>query len=163
MTPSYIDYILAAIAVIAIVTGAMRGLVRQVGSIAGLVGGVIVCRLFGTDIANFLARDGSDLVKALIYVLVFLLVYTGFCLIAHLVGSVLSAIKLRAFDRIGGAVFRCLLWMFFVSLAINLYIRIIPDDRALFNSGKQPWRSAVVSLAPEVLGFIINRDTVPLV
>lgn len=166
MTFTAFDYILAAIAALALITGAMKGLVRQISSIAGLVAGVLVCRFFGEQTADFIIGSGSEhaaTLRVLCYVLLFISVYVGISLLGRLAGAILTAIKLRGFDRLGGALFRTALWLFFISLILNIYLAAVPADRAKLCPPEQPWRHTVISIAPKVLGCIVNQDTTPLV
>lgn len=154
-----IDIILLLIALTALVTGAMKGFVRQIGTIVGLVGGVLVCRMFGADVVGrFVARgtEDSTLLHAAVYAGLFIAVFLGVALLAHLLGALLSAIKLRPLDRIGGALFRLGLWMLIVSLLINVYLGMKPDDKSHFEMPSKPWRTAVADFAPTVLGYIAN-------
>ena len=54
------DIILLAIVVIAAVTGAMRGIVAQIGAIAALLAAILVCRFFGGTVADALVSHGSE-------------------------------------------------------------------------------------------------------
>lgn len=154
-----IDIILLFIALCAIVTGAMKGFVRQMGTIAGLIGGILACRIFGDDIAAWALGRGAEnagLLRALVYCGLFLVVFLGLSLVARLLGAILSAIKLRVLDRVGGALFRLLLWMLLTSLLLNVYLGICPSDRSRFHIASKPWRTVVVEMAPKVLGYISN-------
>lgn len=154
-----VDIIIIGVAAIALITGAMKGFVRQAGAIAGLLFGIIACRMFGGDVADFFVKHGSEnetILRALCYILVFIVVFVCFALIARLTGSLLSAVRLRVFDRIAGAVFRCGLWLLFLSLALNVYLSLCPGDAAIFNVASKPWRSAAVEFAPKILGYLVN-------
>jgi len=153
------DIIILAIAVIALVTGALKGLVHQMGTIAGLICGVLACRFFGGTVADYLVpRDSvhAEMLRAVCYAVVFLVVFFGIALLARLLGAVLSAVKLRVFDRVCGALFRMLLWMLFLSIAVNIYMAIAPADKPHFYSTSRPWRTAVTSMAPDLLGYIVS-------
>ena len=152
-----VDIILLAVAVIAAVTGAMRGLVLQIGSIAGLLSAIVVCRLFGQDVSAAVVNPASEHATALtvmVYVLLFLAVYIGVMLLARLLGATLSAIRLRPFDRVAGALFRTGIWLVLCSLLLNAYFALIPSDYNRFVSSGGPWRAWVVKLAPTVTGYI---------
>lgn len=154
-----IDIILLCIVLVALITGAIKGFVHQLGTIAGLIGGVLACRMFGADIADWAIARGTEnagLLRALVYAGVFLAVFLGLALVARLLGALLSAIKLRALDRIGGAIFRVALWLLMTSLALNVYLGICPGDRQRFEVPSKPWRGAVVDMAPALLGYIAN-------
>lgn len=156
---TFIDIVLLFIALCAIVTGAIKGFVHQMGTIAGLIGGILVCRIFGADVADWAVTRGTEnagLLRAVVYCGLFLVVFLGLALVAKLVGAILSAIKLRFVDRVGGALFRLALWMLIVSLFLNVYLGICPNDKARFNVPSKPWRGMVVDMAPKLLGYIAN-------
>lgn len=151
------DFIILGVGVIALVTGALKGLVHQMGTIAGLICAMLACRFFGDAVADFFVsptNEHATLLRALVYIMLFLLVFFGIALLARLLGAALSAVKLRVFDRVCGALFRLLLWMLFVSIAANIYIAVSPSSSPQFYSKSKPWRTTVTTLAPEFLGYI---------
>ena len=154
-----IDIVLLFIALCAVVTGAIKGFVHQMGTIAGLIGGILACRIFGEDVATWAVARGTEnagLLRALVYCGLFLVVFLSLSLVARLLGAILSAIKLRALDRVGGAVFRLALWMLIVSLLLNVYLGICPNDKGRFHVASKPWRGIVADMAPKLLGYIAN-------
>ena len=156
---TFIDFILLAIIAVALITGWMRGLVHQIGTVAGIILGIIVCRIFGGDVtAYFVDRSSehADIARACVYAVLFVAVFLGCNLIARLISSILKAVKLKIFDRAAGAVMRTFLWLLFTSLAINIYLSVCPADRARFNRPDKPWRTVAVELAPKLLGYIVH-------
>ena len=154
-----IDLILLAIIIIALITGWMRGLVHQVGTVAGIILGIIVCRVFGSDVAGYFVSRGAahaSIARAAVYAVLFILVYLGCNLLARLLSSILKAVKLGFVDRAGGAVMRTFLWLLFASLAINIYLGICPGDKSRFERSDKPWRNITVQLAPKLLGYLAN-------
>lgn len=156
-----IDIILLAIVIIAAVTGAMRGMVMQIGTIAALLAAILVCRFFGASVVHALVSPGSEHATALtvgIYVLLFLAVYIGVILLAKLLGATMSAVHLRPFDRVAGALFRIAAWLIVCSVLLNAYFAVCPTDKSRFTSPSKPWRGAVVKIAPALMGYISNPD-----
>lgn len=154
-----IDLILLAIIGIALVTGWLRGLARQVGTVAGIILGIVICRVFGSDLADYFVSRGSEhasVARACVYAVLFVAVYLGCNLLARLISSLLKAVKLGFLDRLGGAVMRTFLWLLFTSLAINIYLGICPSDRPRFERADKPWRNITVQLAPKLLGYLAN-------
>ena len=75
-----IDLILLAIIGIALVTGWLRGLARQVGTVAGIILGIVICRVFGSGIADYFVSRGSEhasVARACVYAVLFVAVYLG--------------------------------------------------------------------------------------
>lgn len=154
-----LDFILLAIGLIALVTGAMRGLIRQLGTFIGLICGVLACRIFGVSVVNELVSPHSDhhaLLTAACYAALFLLVFIGITLIAGLIHKVISALMLGGIDRFAGGIFRLGLWTVILSLLLNVYLGIYPDDTSRFEVKGKPWRTVVLKAAPKLLGFIAN-------
>lgn len=153
------DIILLAIVVIAAVTGAMRGIVSQIGAIAALLAAILVCRFFGGTIADAVVCHGSEhetLWRVLCYALVFVATYFGVWLLARLFGAAVSAMHLRPFDRIAGALFRIAEWLIITSIVLNVYLAVCPSDRSGFCTPSKPWRSAIVKIAPALSGYLTN-------
>ncbi|MDE5662286.1 MAG: CvpA family protein [Muribaculaceae bacterium] len=154
---SAIDYIIFAIILLAGVTGALKGFVHQVGTVAGIILAILVCRFFGGTVADYIVSSGSEhatVYRAIVYVLVFVTVYLVVRVIASLFTKAMGALHIRAVDRVAGALFRMLAWMLFMSVMLNVYLALVPVDRAKFNTPDRPWRPFIARLAPKVLGFI---------
>lgn len=151
------DIILLAVVIIAAVTGAIRGIVAQIGAIAALLAAIIVCRFFGGTVADALVSHGAEYEstkRVLCYALVFAVTYFGVWLLARLFGAAVAAMHLRPFDRIAGALFRMAEWLIIVSIVLNVYLAVCPDDRAAFCNPSKPWRTAIVKIAPALAGYI---------
>lgn len=152
-----IDIIILAIIAVAAVFGAVKGIVHQVGTIAAVVCAVVVCRFFGGSVADHIVESGAEhegVYRTMVYVLVFVVVFAGVRLIAGLFSTALSKMHIRILDRVAGAVFSAALSVFAMSLLLNVYLAIAPDDRPRFETPGKPWRYAVVYFAPKVLGYI---------
>lgn len=155
-----IDYIILGIILLAAILGAMKGFVSQVGTIVGVVLAIIACRLFGSDAADFIVTHGTEhesLYRSLTYVLVFVAVFIVVKLLANLFSSVIRAVHLGIIDRVAGAIFSAAIWLLAMSVAVNLYLAVEPDDRGVFNHGDKPWREAVVDLAPHIMGYLTTE------
>ncbi len=154
-----LDFILLAIIIIAAVTGAIRGIVSQIGAIAALLAAILVCRFFGATVANALVSSGSEhetTWRVLCYALLFIATYFAVWLLARLFGAAVSAMHLRPFDRIAGALFRVAEWLIITSVVLNVYLAISPSDRASFSNPDKPWRGITVRIAPALAGYIIK-------
>lgn len=152
-----IDIILLVVALVAVVTGAMRGFLCQAGTIVGLVVGVLACRLFGDAATRLLVGSGSEhetLLRAAAYTGVFIVSFIGVSLVARLLDSAFSAVCMGWVNRLAGAVFRLALWMVLASLVLNLWLLVSPESASTFEA--RPWREAVVDLAPRLLGYFTN-------
>ena len=154
-----LDFILLGIVVVAAVTGAMRGIVAQIGAIVALLAAILVCRFFGGTVANALVTAGCEhetVYRTLCYAAVFLGTYLLVWLVARLIGAAVSALHLRFVDRFAGAIFRVCEWLIIVSIVLNVYLAVCPDERASMCPADKPWRGAVVKIAPTLEGYIMT-------
>lgn len=143
--------VLIIIALVAVVWGFMQGIVRQIGSLVGIVTGIITARIFGPDLANWLigqaSGNSSALLTILAYVVIFLLAFALIRAVALLFRKLLHEAQLGVLDRIGGAIFKLIEWMFILSLVLNAWIAVAPSYAP---QGK--WAERIVLLAPSLLG-----------
>jgi len=136
----------------AIVWGAITGIIAQLGSIAGIVLGVVACRIFGHNAAYWLgslAESGSSraVLMVLAYVLVFVIAYLAAWALARLVKAAAKKMQIGILDRLCGAVFKLFLFIFCLSLALNLWGAMAPDMMP-----KGVWAERVCKVAPKILG-----------
>ena len=102
-----LDWTIAIILAISTVTAFMRGLIRSLVSLIGIVAGIVLACVFTPRLAAYLIRWITPL--PLTQIVAFVLILAGVYLIATLLGRVLrgaaSAVGLGFFDRLGGAGF----------------------------------------------------------
>ena len=125
--------IFAAVALYAVITGFMKGLLSQIGQIAGLVIGVLAARALTPSLITMLRGDAgvdttSMIVTVLCYILVYLAAYFSVVLVARFLRLVVRVACLGALDRIGGALFKLLKWMLIMSLVYNLAMAVCPSQ-----------------------------------
>lgn len=152
-----LDIIIGLILVAAVVTGAMTGLVRQLGTLVAFVVAVLACRLSGPTIQGAVAGmqgQNTQLVIILCYVLVFIVAFVLVLVVARLLHATVSALKLGAVNRILGALFRLGLWLVVMSACLNVYLAIVPADKAMFTNSGRPWRTLVLKAAPALVGYL---------
>ncbi len=157
---SAIDIIILAVILIATILGAVKGLVHQIGTIAAVVCAILACRFFGGVAADFIVDPSAEhagVYRTIVYVLVFAVAFISVRLIAGLFGTVMSKMHIRVLDRVAGAVFSAALSILAMSLLLNVYLAVTPDDRPRFDSPGKPWRTAVLHCAPAVLGYITTE------
>ncbi len=150
MTP--FNMFLVLVAIVAAALGFRKGLIKQLGAIAGIIAGIIACRMFGptvTDWCRAVATEGtSDILLTMIaYVGVFLLAYLIVSMSATLMQTAAKVVHIALLDRIGGAVFKMVLWLFILSLGVNAWCAFFPEH---LPEGKIA--NFVTSLAPMVIG-----------
>ena len=151
------DVLILVVAVGACVTGFVKGILGQVGQVAGVIAGVALARIFGVAISGWFATAEaapSAFEYACGYSIAFIVGYLGVWLIVRVIRAAVRALHLGIVDRMGGAVFTLLLWGLLLSGAVNLYALATNDVELLEGDSQRPWRTAVIKLAPVTLGYI---------
>jgi uncharacterized membrane protein required for colicin V production len=132
-----------------------RRFTGQLGSIAGLLLGMILCRMFAPSIIeHFNQPDDTVQTRLLHTVLTYLLIgagsYLGVRVAIYMVRSMLRALHLGIIDRVAGAVFSVFQWLLGLSVVLNVWLAVFPDsDLRTDNQGAV---DAVLTLAPTVFG-----------
>lgn len=155
-----LDVIILAVFAGSVAYGFYRGVIVQVGAVAAILFAVVLCRLGGYPLAEFIAGDGepSSIDVVVAKVIVFVAGYLGVRVVASLFKKVTHSLSLGGLDRLGGAVFSLFQWMLVLSLLLNLWLVIKPDASlaemsTLANGYAAP---AIVRLAPAVLGWALG-------
>ena len=143
------------IAVLSVVIGYRRGIMSQLGSVAGLFAGILLCNLYAGRFAEYLARNETD-PTAIIFdnVLSYVLIFAGCYLLGRFVGHFISkgmrAMKIGFIDKGAGAIF-CLAEYFLIfSIILNIWICVSPDTKLMDEPSRL--KQTVVDFAPAVFG-----------
>ena len=99
----------------------------------------------------------ATLLRACVYVLVFIVAFLSVNLIAKLLHATVSALSLSPLDRVAGAIFRAALWIVIASACLNVYFQLAPQSRSAFLDSSRPWRAWILKAAPATVGFIGNQ------
>lgn len=147
---------LLLVVIIAAALGFRSGVVKQAGAIAAIIIGVVACRMFGPQatawVQTVTADDTSSLVTTVLaYAGLFIVTYFAVTLVALLVHRVVHAVHLGIIDRLAGAALKVLLWVFVLSIALNVWAAFVPDSRP-----DGVWAERVEALAPTVMGMNIS-------
>lgn len=167
---SAIDILILLIFVVSIIYGLRRGFISQLGSVGGVIVGILACRLFSEPVTRLFAGsnpDANDLYISGVFacVLLFIVGFIAARLIAGLVKTVTRTLHLTVFDRIGGALFSLFEWFLIFSLLLNIWQAFRPDINITSGSRLAGGRAAVavVDFAPKVLGSETFKDFVTAV
>lgn len=102
-----IDIIIAALLLIGLISGLRDGLVKQIATLAGLIGGLLLGRAFYMPVGEWLVDVlGFSLEAAYVtaFILILIVVPLLFSLVGWLVSKILSAICLGWINRILGGI-----------------------------------------------------------
>lgn len=159
--------ILAILLAAAAVVGWHKGAIKQIGSIAAVVGALIVCRSFGhlvvPLVAGWLGVDEagqsawSDYsATTLAYAALFMVSWLIVWLLTRMLHEAINLVHLGIINRIGGAAFLVAKWALVASVILNL-LRVVQPDAALF-SASQGWQAwllgMVIDFAPWLWGYL---------
>lgn len=156
---SAIDIIILLFVTIAAILGIKRGFIVQIFSFIGIIVGIIACRLFGYQLANYFTSPDADIATAyLCSAFANLLLFAGALILAkivgHLIKFVAKALTLSFLDRLGGAIFCIFEWLLILSILLNVWQGFRPNDSLVANARLLDGKVAehVLGLAPTVFG-----------
>lgn len=125
----YFDIIIALMIVVLALKGLFTGLVREVCSVAGIVGGVLLASRFsqvlGDSINSLLKLESQTLINLIGFVVILGSVWVLSLVLAEIILRFVKFIKLGVFDKIlgvlvaGGKIFLILSIIFFTFSKIN--------------------------------------------
>lgn len=155
-----LDVIILAVFVGSVAVGFYRGVIVQVGAVAAILFAVVLTRLGGYPLAEFIAGNEapSSLDVVVAKVITFVVGYLAVRTVASLFKRATHALSLGGLDRLAGVVFSLFQWMLVLSLLLNLWFVIKPDASlaemsTLANGHAAP---AILRLAPAVLGWALG-------
>lgn len=135
-----IDIMIVALIGVGVVLGLMKGFVKQMASILGLIAGLLVARaLFATvgeKLAPALGTSGT-IAQILAFILIWVAVPLGFALVASLLTKALDAIHLGWLNRWLGSGLGALKYMILIGLVIHVMEYIDPKDEMISATKKK--------------------------
>lgn len=151
---SSIDIILIVVCGAAVITGFIKGAVRQIGSLAGVVIGFVAARIFGPDLGTALFCSATDetamspVVQQIIgCIAVFTVVWLIIFIVVRLIRGIVNTIGLGFIDRLAGAAIMLLKALLLLSVIMNIWYAVDPDNRIF---------TASVILNETTLAWIMN-------
>ncbi|MDE6085781.1 MAG: CvpA family protein [Muribaculaceae bacterium] len=157
-----IDIIIIVVFFGAVIYGYWKGVIVQLGSLAGILLGILACRLFGPWLTEVLggATGSSDAIDMgyingiIANVILFILGFLCAKLVARLVKTVTTAVKLSIVDKLLGVIFCLFEWFLVLSILLNVWQVLRPGVNVAASStlGRGRAARAVMDLAPAVLG-----------
>ena len=161
---SAIDVLILAVLAGSVLYGLKVGLIKQLGSIAGIVLGVLSARIMGDVVGSVLgsllpdsfagSESGRYAIGLTGRVTVFAVVYSVTLMLARSVRTLAGLLLMGPLDRALGAVLSMVQWFVALSIVLNVYMAINPDSKFFEQSGLAGGLAidAVMSLAPALLG-----------
>lgn len=161
--------IVIIVAAVAVVKGFRKGFTGQVAGVLGFAFGAVCAHVFGDDMGQLLQSwfpsirhaVGSPFIYGLLSaVVVYLVVYLLFGMLAKLFRSILQSFGVGMLDSIFGSAFCLLKYMIFLSIVYNLILCINPDSRLLDYARADDGNvvECVLLLGPSVMGCLDCED-----
>ena len=151
------DIIIIVILGYSLVRGIFRGLVKEVSSIIGVLGGFYAAFTYYTILAKFL----SGLIKETAYlnILSFLIIFCGVLIIVGILGVIIKYLLNIAFlgwvDRIGGVGFGLVKGILIASILFITLTAFLPKGSAFL---KNSMLAPHVSWASEKMAKIVSKE-----
>lgn len=163
-----LDYIIIILLAVSLFLGFKKGLLKQLGSLAGVIIGIVAARLFTSSLSQWLAEKGyfdylvsaapemfREYVNSTIAALIlFIGGYFLTRLIVSLLNFTLGVFPLNFINRCTGAVFTVFINFLILSLILN-FIQVFKSDGSiigkpgLYDGKVAEW---VMNLAPATFG-----------
>ncbi len=156
---STIDLFFLIVFLAAAFFGATKGAVRQIGSLAGVVGGWMGARAWGDRVGEALgalttaqAEAGVDpqmrlrMAHILGCVVTFIAIFILIFIVARMLRSFITWAGLSPLDRVAGAAISVIKWFIALSIALNLWLYISPGSDLVSTSTLASGRVMAITL-----------------
>jgi membrane protein required for colicin V production len=152
-----LDIIIVVILGYGLVWGIFRGMVKEVSSIIGVVGGFVLAYLYYGVVAGWLTGLVSN--PAYRNILAFMILFCGVVIVVNVIAIVLkyllNLVFLGWFDRLGGAGFGLVKGVLIVSVLFMVLTAFLPKGAPLIkDSACAPY----VALVSEKIAAVVSSD-----
>ena len=148
---NWLDIVIIVIIAISAFIGLKIGLIKAVLSLAGLIVGVILARLYYVPLSEqltFISQVTLAKVAAFAIIMIGVMIIAG--ILAMILKWVASLIMLGWVNRIGGAIFGVILGVIFCGTLLALWVNFFGAGEVIANSGL----AALLSQFPLVLNLL---------
>lgn len=119
-----VDILVIIVFAASLLYGFKQGVIKQLAGMAGLLFGVIGCRLFGNVAEGIMPAEPSFAAPLLSNAFVFAVIYIATTVVIGVARKVTAVLHLSLFDKVGGALMCMLKWMVGLSVLLNAYIAV---------------------------------------
>ena len=118
-----LDIVLVVPLAFGLIQGFRHGLVKEVGSLVGIVTGIYLARFWSDPVAHLIAKQfdwSLAICMTIAYALVFIAGALGIQFLAHILSKLLEVIKVGWLNRTIGSIFGLLKYVLILSVVLNL-------------------------------------------
>ena len=119
-----LDIVLIVPIAFGLIQGFRHGLVKEVGSLVGIVVGIYLARYFSDDVAKILVQQfgwSFSICMTIAYALVFIAGAVGIPFIAYVLSKILDFLTVGWINKTIGSVFGDLTFVCILSVLLNLF------------------------------------------
>jgi len=151
------DMLAIVILAFCVIRGLFRGLIKEISSIIGVLGGFYAAYTYYTFPAGLLARWVSDPahVNIVSFLLIFCIVFLAISVLGVVIKYVLNIAFLGWFDRVCGTGFGLLKGILLVSVLLIIFTAFLPKGAPLV---KDSVLAPHISLVSEKMVRVVSRD-----
>lgn len=144
-----LDYILIAVLVFCLIRGIFRGLIKELSSIVGLLGGFYGAYTYYPSLAEILsAVIGNPVYLNIVsFVIICLVVYVAVNMVAAVLKYFMNIVFLGWLDRVGGALFGGVKGVLAAVIVIVMLTAFLPRNSAIVRDSAVARRMMTVSSA----------------
>lgn len=147
-----VDWIIAAVVLVSVLVGLLRGMTREIVSLAGWVLGLLLAYFFAVPLGATLPVEPPILRTAVAALLILAGVLILAALLGALLRALLAAVKLSSLDRLLGAAFGFARAVLVLGVAVLLAsATAVPRAGWWKESALLPWLEAGVAFATPLL------------
>lgn len=159
----WIDIFLIIVLAGAFLLGYSEGLIGQIGSLSGIVLGVLAVWILGTPVTNLTASLMGAQTKTEYYEAAFIgcgamfvLIWGGTWYFGRLLHRFIRKIKLSFVNNLTGAFFMVFKWSLVISLLLNVWHLLSPSSTIFFSSRLLEGRffHFFMNLGPWIMGYL---------
>ncbi len=155
------DWVMSAVLLYSAIQAFLRGLVREVFSLCGLIAGILVASWYYTRLTGPLGRFISN--PAIACAVAFLAIAIGIMILAAILGRMIHAtahaVVLGFFNRLGGALFGLLRGCLIGVAALMAISAFLPNVDWIKNSRLAPYFLA----GAHAVSFVVPQDLEQLI
>jgi membrane protein required for colicin V production len=152
---NWLDIVIIVILAIQTITGFVQGFIKALGSLIGLIVGIILAGRFYENLAGgplgFISN--SDVANVVAFVLILLVVWGIFSIVAAFLTKLVSVVFLGWLNRFAGAVFGLTMGALFIGAALAIWARYFGTN----SLSDSVMASFLLDKFPVVLGLLPSQ------